>query len=238
MNLSRYLTIAGVPPTLHTVAIDCIDYANEQSNGLFLAKLKTRLFKAGKIAKAMSWEHNRLIEARPDWAKHDIAPMLNITANGDNGPWYSTPDGDRPYEAFWTNPDPASEEYAQAVAACYWCEGEHPRSLKARKAWYRRNGGEYFAWSRGLLVDPVNGHQVWRGSEGKYSVTVVRSGDAWLLKVTRKLIGKLYLKTRVGFEVDNVFSGPLTPQMWFPIPGYELRAPATWSVLPAWGDKE
>ena len=237
MNLSRMLTIAGVPATLHAEVIDCIDFADDQSDGLLLAKLKIRLLRAGKIAKAMGWEHNRLIEARPEWADCDIAPMLNITANGDNGPWVDTPQGGRPVDAFWLNPDPASEEYAQAVAACYWCKGAHPRSEKARKAWYRRNGGEYLAWDRGVFVDPSNSFQKWQGSEGKLSVTVVRSGGAWLVKVTRKLVGKLSLKTRVGFEVDNVFSGPLAPQMWYPIPGHDLRAPVTWSVLPAWGDQ-
>ena len=236
-NLATYLTIAGVPATLHVEAINCIELADERSSGLFLAKLKIRLLQAGAIAKAMKWEHNRLIEARPDWANRDIAPMLNVTANGDNGPWVDTPEGGRPVEAFWLNADPASEEYAQAKAACYWCKGAHPRSEKARKAWYRRNGGEYLAWDRGVFVDPANSFQQWQDSDGKLSVTVVRSGNAWLLKVTRKLVGKLSLKTRVGFEVDNVFSGPLAPQMWYPIPGHDLRAPVTWSVLPAWGDQ-
>jgi len=235
MNLSRLLTIAGVPATLHVEAIDCIELADEVSDGLLAAKLKIRLFQAGAIAKAMKWEHNRLIEARPDWADRDIAPMLNITANGDNGPWIDTPEGGRPLEAFWLNPDPSSEEYARAVDACYWCKGVHPRSEKARKAWYRRNGGEYLAWSRGMAVD--DGYQLWTGTRDKLTVTVVRSGGAWLLKVTRKLIGKLSIKTRVGFEVDNVFSGPLAPQMWYPIAGHELRAPVTWSVLPARGDQ-
>jgi len=32
-----------------------------------------------------------------------------------------------------------------------------------------------------------------------------------------------------------VYCGPVTPQMWFPVPGYELLAPVTWSVLPVWG---
>lgn len=234
MNLSRLLTIAGVPATLHAQVIDCIDLADDQSSGLLWAKIKIRLFKASKIAKAMSWGNNRLIEARPDWADCDIAPMSNITANGDNGPWYGTPHGDRPIEAFWLNPDTESEEYAQAIAACYWCKGAHPRSEKARKAWYRRNGGEYLAWRLGLPIDAAIGFQKWQGSEGKTAVTVMRCGDAWIVKSTRKVIGRLQLKTRVGFEVDNVFSGPLTPQMWFPIEGHELRAPVTWSVLPGW----
>ena len=38
MNLSRMLTIAGVPATLHAEVIDCIDFADDQSDGLLLAK--------------------------------------------------------------------------------------------------------------------------------------------------------------------------------------------------------
>ena len=42
----------------------------------------------------------------------------------------------------------------------------------------------------------------------------------------------MLFRSRKGYEIDNVFSGDYTPQMWFPIPGYQLRAPVTWSVLP------
>ena len=68
--------------------------------------------------------------------------------------------------------------------------------------------------------------------QGNTTVTVCRSGGAWLIQSRRKVLGKLHIKTRVGFEVDNVFCGDYDPQMWYPIDGYELRAPATWSVLP------
>ncbi|GAD20974.1 hypothetical protein [Acidovorax sp. MR-S7] len=230
MNIIKLLTIAGVPVTLHAQAIECIEEADDRSDGLLWAKLRTRTFRAGKIADALDWEHDRLIQARPDWADDDIAPMLNITANGDNGPW-EFPGGKvesgRPIGHFWTEPDD--------VQHCYWAPGHHPRSHAARKAWYRRNGGEFRAWRLGMPIDPANMYQRWHGSEGRLSVTVYRSGDAWLLLTTRQILGKLHIKTRKGFEVDNVFSGPVTPQMWFPIPGYELRAPVTWSVLPQWG---
>lgn len=235
MNALRFLEIAGVPATLRLQALACIDLADERSHGLLWAKIKTRYLRAGRIARAMRWWHNRLIDARPDWADDDIAPMLNITGHGDNGPWVSTPEGDRPVQDFWLNADPTSDEYRQAVAACYWCPGHHPRSDQARKAWYRRNGGEYRAWRLGLPVDLSQGLRMWQGSAGRVQVTVHRCGGAWLVKASRRIVGPLHLVTRVGFEVDNVFSGDYAPQMWYPIPGHELRAPVTWSVLPQWG---
>jgi len=234
VNPSKLLTIAGVPPDLHRQAQDALTLAQGRSSGLFAAKLKTRLLRAGKIAKAMPWEAERLIDVRPDWADDDIAPMLNITGHGDNGPWHETPAGGRPVVGYWLNPDPASDEYREAVAKCYWCPGHHPRSDKARKAWYRRNGGEYRAWSLGIPVDPSLPVERWQGKEGRLSVSVVRCGDAWILNTERRLIGPLVLRGRYGFEVDNVFSGQYSPQMWFPIPGYELRAPVTWSTVPRW----
>ena len=226
------LTIAGVPDYLHPEAIACIELADERSRGLLWHKIKARFFRAGKIAKAMQWHHHRLIDARPEWADWDIAPMLNITGHGDNGPWIDTPDGGRPLQAYWLNPDPDSADYQEAVAKCYWCPGHHPRSRKARKAWYRRNAGEYRAWRLGLPVDTTTKLAVWTGEQGNTAVTVCRSGGAWLIKSSRKVLGKLHIKTRVGFEVDNVFSGQYDPQMWYPLPGVELRAPVTWSVMP------
>lgn len=237
MNVARLLTIAGVPPTLHAQAAACIDLADKRSRGLLWRKLQTRWFRAGRIARAMQWQHNRLTDARPDWADDDIAPMLNITGHGDNGPWRETPEGGRPYQDYWLNPDPTSDEYKLAVSRCYWCPGQHPRSTKARAAWYRRNGGEYRAWARGMPVDTQAGLATWNGAQGKTRVTVCRSGDAWLIKVRRRVLGKLYIATRVGFEVDNVFQsveGRPPAQVWYPLPGVELRAPVTWSVLPQW----
>ena len=231
-QLTEYLTLAGVPDGLHAQVIDCMSEARKRSAGLTWAKWRTRLLKAGRIAKAMPWEANRLIDVRPDWADCDIAPMLNITGHGDNGDWVDTPDGGRPDPDRWLNQDPASEDYQEAVAKCYWCPGHHPRSEKARRAWYRRNAGEYRAWRLGLPVDTTTKLAVWTGEQGNTTVTVCRSGGAWLIKSRRKVLGKLHIKTRVGFEVDNVFSGVYDPQMWYPLPGVELRAPVTWSVMP------
>ena len=232
------LALAGVPEGLHAQVIDCMAEAKQRSAGLTWAKWRTRLFRAGKIAKAMPWEANRLIDVRPDWADSDIAPMLNITANGDNGPWRETPDGGRPNPDKWLNPDPASEEYQQAVDACYWCKGAHPRSTKARKAWYRRNGGEYRAWRLGMPVGQDAQH--WNYVSDKLVVEVMRSGDAWIINARRKLLGKLWASYRIGFEVDNVyqrsiFDGVTIVLAWYPIAGHELRAPVTWSVVPSWG---
>ena len=65
-------------------------------------------------------------------------------------------------------------------------------------------------------------------------------GTAWLMAV--KLLGKLWWDTRCGFEADNVFQrsvfdGVTIVQAWYPISGHELRAPVTWSKVPAWGRK-
>lgn len=233
MNLSKLLSIAGVPADLCPDALACLSEAERRARGLTWFKVRTRLFKAGMLADQLTWGDNRLASVRPDLADHDIAPMLNITCNGDNGPWIESPLGGRPIENAWLNDDPESQEYAAAVATCYWCPGKHPRSRAARKAWFRRNGGEFRAWRLGAAVDE-SGRQVWRGESGSTAVTVYCSGGAWQVNAQRKLLGRLVWDTRVGYEVDNVFSGPLAPRMWYPAPGYDLRAPVTWSRLPAW----
>ena len=38
------------------------------------------------------------------------------------------------------------------------------------------------------------------------------------------------VEARIGYEIDNLWNG--AEQAWYPIPGYELKAPLTWSVLP------
>ena len=48
------------------------------------------------------------------------------------------------------------------MAANYWAEGTHPRSEASRRAWYRRNGGEYRAWRLGVPVDPACTPTVWQ----------------------------------------------------------------------------
>ena len=224
------LEIAGVPADRHAEALASLYRADEDSAGLLWHKLKARWFKAGKIAEALAWEDERLCTVRPDMARLDIAPAINVTAHGDNGPW--TPDGSRPLSNYWRNPDPASAEYAEAVAANYWLPGAHPRSKESRKAWYRRNAGEYEACARGAAIDPANGFEIWRGERGRTRVIVWQCSGAWIVKTSFRLVGDLAINTRRGYEIDNVFSGDYTAQMWWPIDGYALRAPVTWSTLP------
>ena len=42
------------------------------------------------------------------------------------------------------------------------------------------------------------------------------------------------MRVRIGYEIDNVMRDDGT-QLWFPIPGHDLRAPITWSVIPCRG---
>lgn len=58
------------------------------------------------------------------------------------------------------------------------------------------------------------------------------ASGAWLLLSTEPWYLGLRIARRIGFEIDNIFGGDDTPRRWFPIKGYELRAPVTSSVLP------
>lgn len=227
-NIPKLLAIAGVTkPEYVDAACRAIDLAHERSRGLLWHKIKARLWHGPRAAAKLSWAANRLPEDQREW---DIAPMLNITAHGDNGPWRDTPEGVRPFEDYWLNPDPTSDEYREAVAKCYWCPGHHPRSETARRAWYRRNAGEHEAWQRGQPVSNSQPVERWEGAQGGVHVQVVRCGDAWIINTTRSIIGKLHIRGRYGFEVDNIFWP--TGQGWWPIPDADLRACATWSTLP------
>lgn len=217
MNIIKHLRAAGVSDNYHPAAIAALEGARKRARGLLWAKWRVRLFKAGKIAKILPWNAERLIEVRPDLAAWDIAPMVNITAHGDNVPW----PGGRPAPGAWLDDTP------EARAANYWCKGEHPRSQKSRKAWYRRNAGEHEAWSRGMPVDLANGAQVWRGNGS----TVYRCGDAWQVIAQDKLLF-IPVVVRIGYEISNLWRESDGAQLWFPIPGADLRAPVTWSVLP------
>ncbi len=217
MNIIKHLRAAGVPDHYHQAAIAAMEGARKRARGLLWAKWRVRLFKAGKIAKILPWNAERLMDVRPDLAAWDIAPMLNITAHGDNVPW----PGGRPAPGAWLDDTP------EARAANYWCKGEHPRSQKSRKAWYRRNAGEYEAWSRGMPVDLASGAQVWRGNGS----TVYRCGDAWQVIAQDKLLF-IPAVVRIGYEISNLWRESDGAQLWFPIPGKDLRAPVTWSVLP------
>ena len=229
MNLLELLTTAGVPAHLHSEAIASLQDAERRARGLLWHKVKVRLFRAGKIAKMIPWHADRLIDVRPDLIDWDIAPMINITAHGDNGPWHSTAIGDRPDKGYWLKRDPESEEHKYAVSKNYWCKGEHPRSQKSRKAWYRRNGGEGKAWQLGAPVSRQAYREPWVGD----GIEVHENSGAWEIVGRTKLWGIIPLKFRIGFEIDNVFCGDYDPQMWYPIGGYDLQAPVTWSILPS-----
>lgn len=236
MDIDKLLEIAGLPPNRSWEASNCLLFAEKRKKGLLWHKIKARYLMAGKIAKALPWEAERLIEVKPEWKAYDIEPMLNITAQGDNAPWVETIQGGRPIEGHWLNLNPESQDYKNAVASCYWCPGRHPRSYEARKAWYRRNGGAYRAYELGLEVDLSQGVEVWSGKSGKLSVKVYRCGDVWQLNATRKLFGRLSVKKRIGFEITNVWNEKENLQAWYPIKDHVLKAPVTWSVLLKWGD--
>ncbi|QMV74135.1 hypothetical protein HS961_15525 [Comamonas piscis] len=232
MNIAKLIAKTTLPASLQADAVAALQDAEKRARGLLWAKCKVRLFKAGKISKMLTWESERLIDVRPDLLDWDVAPMINITAHGDNVPW--DPATGKPEPGQWLNKDPNSEEYKQAVAANYWCPGEHARSDKSHKAQYRRNAGEGRAYRLGMPVDVSAGPdavQVWRN--GDDTIQLRRCGDAWQLTAFRPLLGRFGLNVRVGYEIDNVFRDGV--QQWYPIPGYDLRAPLTYSVLPGRG---
>lgn len=223
MNITKMLEAAGVPPHLLQRAYLCLDKADTDSEGLFWAKWKIRLFHNKKIAKLLSWSDNRLCVKYPHLAHMDIAPMKNITANGDNVNWPNhVPD-----ENSWMNPDPESYDYQLAVSRSYWTDKKyHPRTEKARAAWYRRNAGEMVAYERGLEV-PIAAPDVFNNNG--YSVR--RLGEAWQLEGPILLFGFIPMRVRIGYEITNVVKDNGT-QLWFPIEGYKFKAPLTWSILP------
>ena len=224
-DIKALLSKAGVPAAFHPSAIASLTLAKDRSSGLLWNKIDARLFKANKIAELLQWENNRLIEVKPEWADYDIAPMLNITSNGDNAPWidYSTPN-----ENAYLDKSPESEDYLNAVVSCYWFKGHHPRSQLARRAWYRRNGGEFAAYNRGVPVNIKAPLNFWENN-GLY---VFQLEDVWLIKGKRHIIGSLAWEFKYGFEIDNI-KGITQEQRWYPIPGYELKAPAVWSSHPS-----
>lgn len=234
MNLAKLLQTAGVPAHLHQEAIASLQEAERRARGLLWHKIKVRFLYAGKIADMIPWEAERLIEVRPDLLSWDVEPIQHIRSYGDNSPhWHSTPEGDRATPRVWLNKDPESAEYKEAVAHCYWCPGEHPKSKKAVKAQYRRNGGAGEAYSRGAVIRVgVEGFKQWESGGIKVSC----ADGAWIISGKTKLLGFIPASIRFGFEVDNIFGKyPGTDyfrQFWFPIEGFELKAPATWSVRP------
>lgn len=234
MNIATLLTAAGVPADLHAEAAASLAAARAATGGtlgsMLWRKFRARWFRAGRIAAALTWEANHLVAVRPDWRDDDIAPMLNITANGDNVEWTETPAGGRPNPNSWLNPDPSSDEHQRAVAACYWAPGHHPRSPEARKAWYVRNAGEHLAWRLGAPVDPATPVQEWTGPD----VRVLRCGGVWQIAGLQRIAGPLQWHIDAGYEINNVFGlvNGQRVQCWYPLPGHALRACAVWAVYP------
>lgn len=236
MSYAFQLSKAGVPEHLIAQAEANVRTADKRSKGLLWKKWSVRLWGYKELAKMLAWEDERLFYKYPELLDKDIAPVINITCNGDNANW--NPVTNLPEEGQWLNKDPESAEYKEAVASCYWCEGHHPRSLTARMAWYHRNAGEGYAYQNGLEVGKAianNDVQRYNSADGK--CVVFRAGDVWLLNYKTKLVGKLAWETRIGFEIDNVWKpdpngGPVGIQKWYSLPGFELNAPVTWSKLP------
>ena len=112
----------------------------------------------------------------------------------------------------------------------YWLPGVHPRADESRKAWYRRNAGEYEAWRKGVAIDPALLPQEWSAN----GVTVLHSGGVWQAYGTLQILGPIRRKFDIGYEVGNVFAfvNDKWVQSWYPLPGHELRACVCWVVYP------
>lgn len=233
-TIEQYLELAKVPKELHAEAIASLAVAELDAQGLTWHKLKTRLFKAGKLAKLMTWESERLIDVAPQHAASDVAPMQNISLLGDFLPWKGDPAKDQLTSGQFLNRDPSSAEYALGVAINKWTKGHHVRSYESHKGAIRRNGGEYEAWSRGEPVDKSRYHEPYVSDDG--TVKVFRNGNVWQIVATDRKWKIIPMKLRIGYEIDNVLGkadgSDEIIHYWIPLIGYELRAPVTWSVLP------
>ena len=275
----RALTLAQVPPSLHTAALQNMQQARDRARGLTMIKLRARLA-AKRIAQQLPWEAETVGDVLPALANYGVAPNLGNGVNGDNVPWaecYRMPDGslrEVPHrgkpragelpaelkalaEADLTrrraavlaaggvfshnapasgplelNRDPASLDWQTACARNYWGgrfwsggAGKHPRSVQARTAWLRSNGGDREAWARGLPVDGFIDE--WRGQVGVWRADVLHQSGVWLIDVRRQF-GPLLWHWRLGFEIDNARHA-------HPRPGFDKRAPVTWGGRPERG---
>lgn len=129
-----------------------------------------------------------------------------------------------------TNPE--SLDYRCAVARNYWGHrffsggaGLHPRSVQARTAWLRSNGGEFEAWARGQPVPESAPVREWHGQAGRWRARVLRQADAWQINLQFRLFGRWQLGWRLGYEIDNARHA-------HPRPGFDRRACLTWSLRP------
>ena len=125
---------------------------------------------------------------------------------------------------------PESLDYQCACARNYWGHrffsggaGKHPRSVEARTAWLRSNGGEREAWSRGQPVG--GGIQQWTGQRSRWTAQVLKQGDVWQVNLQLRLAGRWQLGWRLGYEIDNARNA-------HPRPGFDKRACLTWSMRP------
>lgn len=227
MNILEELDKSALPLDMRHSALLSLNDAAIRAEGLNVDKWKVRLFKADKISKLLEWEDERLCIRYPEYADWDIAPMINITAYGDKVPWAMTPEGGRPMANMGLTKDPNDPEYQALVErARYWADGVHPRSRKGHKIWYRRNGGEYMAWDRGVELDTRNKFEMWENERN----VVMNQGAAWFIETKKHMGCDIYMRRRLGFEVGNVYNPKNKEQAWYPIEGYALKAPVTSSI--------
>lgn len=226
MDIQKYLLSAGVPDNLHEQALASLEEAHNRADGLLMHKIKARYFKSKQMAEIVhSHKVTRASVIRADLVHYDVAPMLNINAFGDNADWDSItglPEDENVYVYVEGAP-----EYDAAVRRNYWAKGLFPGDLKAVQAWYRRNGGEYRAWELGMPVN-VKNSVAWHGD----GVTVYSCDGAWQVTAKDKRLGIIPVKVRIGYEISNIWRESDGAQLWYPLPGFDLRAPVTWSILP------
>lgn len=221
------LVRAGLTAGQREAAMQCFRDAQDRARGLLWHKFKTRYIKARSLAKRMTWEAERLIDIDPSLLTYDVAPAINVKILGDFFPWVWTPAGDRPTTGQWLNPDPSSEEYQLAARSNLWTKGVHPRTRKSHIGAIRRNGGEGEAYLRGRAVNVANA-RVFRGRD----VAVFECDGAWQLNANTKILGVIPVRVRLGYEISNLWRETDAVQLWHMVPGYELRAPLTCSVMP------
>lgn len=159
-------------------------------------------------------------------AKADVdARRAAVMAAG--GQWFKAAPCTLPLEL---DTSPESLDYQCACARNYWGHrffsggaGKHPRSVEARTAWLRSNGGEREAWSRGQPVD--GGIQQWTGQRSRWTAQVLKQGDVWQVNLQMRLAGRWQIGWRLGYEIDNARNA-------HPRPGFDKRACLTWSMRP------
>ena len=163
----------------------------------------------------------------------ELAPALKAEADADvarrraavldaGGKWLKDAPCTLPLELD-RNPD--SLDWRCAVARNYWAPGCHPRSVQARTAWLRRNGGEYEAWARGRAVSAATAIDRWTCESGRWRIEVLRQGEAWQVNARLALLGRWGVGWRLGYEIDNAMHA-------HPRPGHERRACLTWGWRP------